>query len=495
VSDYLTPTDPCLLDAVDQRALLVAGELSARELLAAHRDRIERLDVEINAIPTRSWQVAEREAAARDQAFARGEWGERGEQLPPLHGLVIAYKDLHDTAGVRTTYGSPVYADHVPVVDDPLVARLRSAGAVMVGKTNTPEFGAGSHTFNPVLGTTRNPWDVTRSAGGSSGGAAAGVAARMLSIADGSDVGGSLRNPPAFCGVVGLRPSLGRIPLIGPGHQHQRFRAYGPIGRSVGDVALGLSAMAGPDPLGLLSLAEPGSTFAPPLPPLPPLSPSSEPARSVRVAYSEDLGGLPLEPAVRAAVRAAADALASAGWLVEEATPPLGGVDDCFERIRAWMFAADPGGRLGADRHRVKATVQQEIADGERLTGADLSRAFAAETRLALGARQFFRRYDLMLTPTTQVLPFAVEQEWVREIDGVTLHRYTDWMRICSRLTVLDVPVLSLPIGTTVPTPAAPAGLPVGVQLAAAPGADLRLLQLAAAVEAVLGRLGPPPLG
>lgn len=478
-------TDPCLLDAVDQRALLAAGELSARELLAAHRDRIERLDPEINAIPTRSWQVAEREAAACDQAFAQGARGEAS----PLHGLVIAYKDLHDTAGVRTTYGSPVYADHVPDADHPLVARLRSAGAVMVGKTNTPEFGAGSHTFNPVLGTTRNPWDHTRSAGGSSGGAAAGVAARMLSLADGSDVGGSLRNPPAFCGVVGLRPSLGRIPLSGPGHQHQRFPAYGPIGRSVADVALGLSAMAGPDPVGLLSLAELGAAF------VPRLSAPGAPPSGVRVAYSEDLGGLPMDPAVRAAVRAAADALAAAGWLVEEATPDLDGVDDCFETIRAWMFAADPGGRLGDDRHRVKATVQQEIADGERLTGADLSRAFAAETRLELGARQFFRRYDLLLTPTTQVLPFPIEQEWVREIDGVVLERYTDWMRICSRLTVLGVPVLSLPIGTTAPTPSAPSGLPIGVQLAASPGADLRLLQLAAAAEAALGRLGPPPVG
>jgi amidase len=218
------------------------------------------------------------------------------------------------------------------------------------------------------------------------------------------------------------------------------------------------------------------------------------------VAYSETLGGLPLEPAVRAAVRAAADRLADAGWIVQEATPPLDGVDECFETIRAWMFAADPGARLGADRGRVKATVQQEIADGERLSGADLSRAFAAQTRLELGAREFLSRYDLLLTPSAQVLPFPVEHDWVHEIDGVPMRRYTDWMRICSRLTVLGVPVIALPAGTAVPSPdtgspGVPAGLPVGVQLAAAHGADLALLGLAAAAEAVLGRIGPPREG
>ncbi|MFN0283340.1 MAG: amidase family protein, partial [Kineosporiaceae bacterium] len=235
-------TAVCDLPAVEQAALLRSRQLSARELLAAHRLRVEALDGVVNAVVTRTWERAEAEAAGCDEDAARGDW--RG----PLHGLVLAHKDLNDTAGIRTTYGSPVFADHVPDVDHPVVARLVAAGVVTIGKTNTPEFGAGSHTFNPVFGVTRNPWAPALSAGGSSGGAAAAVAAGMLSLADGSDVGGSLRNPPGFCGVVGLRPSVGRVPNTGPGHQHHRMPTHGPIGRCVDDVALGLSVMAGPDP-------------------------------------------------------------------------------------------------------------------------------------------------------------------------------------------------------------------------------------------------------
>lgn len=477
-------SDPALLDAVEQRALLVRRELGARELLAAHVARIERLDrVDgINAVVTRSFEAAERRASELDDALARG-------AVPgPLHGLVVAVKDLHETAGMRTTYGSPLFADHVPDVDHLVTARLRAAGAVVVGKTNTPEFGAGSQTFNPVFGPTRNPWDLSRTAGGSSGGAAAAVAACLVSVADGSDVGGSLRNPPAFCGVVGLRPSPGRIPLTGPGHLHQHFPAYGPIGRCVADVALGLSALAGPDPASLAALADPGSSFAPPLPAW------DVAARPPRVAVSEDLGGLPLEPEVREAVRRAADRLADAGWQVEAATPPLDGVDACFETIRAWTFAHDVGDLVPRDqRGRVKATVRQEIEDGEQLAATDLAAAFDAQTRLMLSAREFMAGYDLLLSPTAQVLPFDVGQEWVTVIDGTPMHRYTDWMRACSRLTVLGLPVLSLPAELSGPTPSAPRGLPVGLQLAATPGADLALLRLAAAAEGVLGRPGLPP--
>jgi amidase len=482
-------TDPTGLDAVQQRALLARGELLATELLAAHLDRIERLDGipeqptdhGVNAVVTRTADAARRRAAELDDARARG------EQLGPLHGLVVAVKDLTDVAGVRTTYGSPVFADHVPDADHLVAARLRAAGAVLVGKTNTPEFGAGSHTFNPVFGVTRNPWDLTRSAGGSSGGAAAAVAAGFVGLADGSDVGGSLRNPPSFCGVVGLRPSPGRVPLTQPGHLHLQFPTAGPIGRCVADVALGLSVLAGPDSRSLTGLPEPGADFAPPLPAW---------TGPVRVAVSEDLGGLPLEPAVRDAVRRTADQLADAGWQVTADCPELDGVDACFETIRAWMFATDPSRALDRDaRSRVKATVGEEIADGERLTALDLSAAFDVQTRLLTAVRDFFGRYDLLLAPTAQVLPFPVEQEYPTEVDGVAMHRYTDWMRVCSRLTVLGLPVLSLPAALSAPTPTAPAGLPIGVQLAAAPGRDLDLLRLASGAETVLGRLGPPPLG
>lgn len=484
-------TAVCDLPAVEQAALLAARALSARELLAAHRARVEALDGVVNAVVTRTWERAEAEAAACDDTAAAG--GSRG----PLHGLVLAHKDLNDTRGIRTTYGSPVFADHVPDVDHPVVARLVAAGVVTVGKTNTPEFGAGSHTFNPVFGVTRNPWAPALSAGGSSGGAAAAVAAGMLSLADGSDVGGSLRNPPGFCGVVGLRPSVGRVPNSGPGHQHHRLPTHGPIGRCVDDVALGLSVMAGPDPGGLLSLPEPGRRFAPPLEPLPPLAAATAGQRSgrpLRVALSADLGGLPVDPAVRVAVRAAADTLAVLGWEVEEADPPLDGADECFAALRAFMYASDLGRRLGPDDvARLKATVQLEIREGLGIRTDQVADAFALETTLAHRVAAFFERYDVLLAPTAQVLPFPVEHEWVQVVDGVPMERYTDWMRACSRLSVLGVPVLSLPAGMA--QTADGVHVPVGLQLAARHGADLFLLRVAKAAEEALGRLGTPPLG
>ncbi len=483
-------TAVCDLPAVEQAALLRSRQLSARELLAAHRLRVEALDGVVNAVVTRTWERAEAEAAGCDEDAARGDW--RG----PLHGLVLAHKDLNDTAGIRTTYGSPVFADHVPDVDHPVVARLVAAGVVTIGKTNTPEFGAGSHTFNPVFGVTRNPWAPALSAGGSSGGAAAAVAAGMLSLADGSDVGGSLRNPPGFCGVVGLRPSVGRVPNTGPGHQHHRMPTHGPIGRCVDDVALGLSVMAGPDPRALLALPEPGATFAPPLEPLRALAAAAATERTgrpLRVALSLDLGGLPVDPAVRLAVRAAADTLAVLGWEVEEADPPLDGADECFAALRAFMYASDLGRRLGPDDvGRLKETVQLEIREGLSIRTTDVAAAFAAETLLAQRVAQFFEGFDVLLAPTAQVLPFPVEHEWVTVVDGVPMQRYTDWMRSCSRVTVLGVPALSLPAGFA----QTPDGthVPVGLQLAARPGADLFLLRVAKAAEEALGRLGTPPL-
>ena len=476
-----TAADPCDLTAVEQAALLRERRLSARELLDAHLARIEAVDGTVNAIVTRTMERARADALRCDEAATAGTF------LGPLHGLVLAHKDLNDTAGIRTTYGSPVFADHVPTADHPIVARLVAAGVVTVGKTNTPEFGAGSNTFNPVFGPTRNPWDPALTPGGSSGGAAAAVATGMLSLADGSDVGGSLRNPPAFCGVVGLRPSVGRVPNTGPGHQHHRMPTHGPIGRCVDDVALRLSAMAGPHPGGLLSLPEPGANFAPPISPLD----GGPGGRPLRVAFSPDVEGLPVDPQVRAGIRDAANRLAAAGWDVEEAALPLDGVDTCFAALRAFMYACDLGRTLSPEQlARVKATVQLEVREGLAISTAAVVDAIAAETVLAQGIAGVFSRYDLILAPTTQVLPFPVETEWVTEVDGVTLHRYTDWMRSATRFSVLGVPAISLPSGLD---PAS--GLPLAVQLVAPRGADLFLLRAAKAAEQILGRLGTPPLG
>jgi amidase len=469
-------TDPCDLTAVEQAAALRSRELSSRELLEAHLARIDAVNGVVNAIVTRTVDRARAEALRCDESAAAGTF------LGPLHGLVLAHKDLNDTAGIRTTYGSPVFADHVPDADHPVVARLVAAGVVTVGKTNTPEFGAGSNTFNPVFGATRNPWDPALTAGGSSGGAAAAVAVGMLSLADGSDVGGSLRNPPAFCGVVGMRPSVGRVPNLGPGHQHHRMPTHGPIGRCVDDVALGLTAMAGPHADGLLALPEPGSTFAPPIRPL---------DRAPRVAFSPDVSGLPVDAAVRAGLQDAANRLAAAGWDVEEAVLPLDGVDSCFAALRAFMYACDLGRRLDPDQlARVKATVQLEVREGLAISTAEVAAAMETETVLAQRIAELFTRYDLILAPTAQVLPFPVGTEWVAEVDGVRLHRYTDWMRSATRVSVLGVPAVSLPSGLDPSS-----GLPLAVQLVAARGADLFLLQAAGTAEQILGRLGPPPLG
>ena len=281
-------TDLCATGAVTLAGMLRRREVSAREVTAAHIQRIEDVDGAVNAVVTRTFDAALDQAARADQALARG--AEPG----PLHGLPVAHKDLHDTAGVRTTYGSVLFADHVPDRDTLVVQRMSQAGAISLGKTNTPEFGAGSHTVNPVFGATRNPYDLSRSAGGSSGGAAAALAARMITLADGSDLGGSLRNPASFCNVTGLRPSPGRVPSWPVTDVADVLGVEGPMGRTVADVALLLSVLAGPDPRVPLALDAP----APRVPPDQIAGLLARDLRGVKVAWSADLG-LPVEPAVR----------------------------------------------------------------------------------------------------------------------------------------------------------------------------------------------------
>ena len=314
------------LSATALAAMLRGGAVSAREVVSSFLQRIDEVDGLVNAIPT---LVAER---ALDEADQADRWRAAGNAPGPLHGLPIAVKDLVDTAGIRTTYGSPIYRDHVPAEDAPLVRRLRRAGAIVIGKTNTPEFGAGSQTFNPVFGATRNPYDLACTAGGSSGGAAAAVAAGMLPFADGSDMGGSLRNPAGFCNVIGLRPSPGRVPELPTDDVWDPLSVSGPIARTVADVALLLAALAGPDPRAPLSLAESPSPAA-----LSSLERREPPAR-VRVAWSRDLGGLPIAPEVTAVLEEGRRALEGLGWQVEEAEPDLAGADDVFDVLRALSF-------------------------------------------------------------------------------------------------------------------------------------------------------------
>jgi amidase len=356
--------DLCDHDAVTLAGMLRRREVSAREVVTAHARRIEALDGIINAVVTRSLEVALGKAGRADAELARG--GEPGL----LHGLPVAYKDLADTAGVRTTYGSVLFAGHVPDRDDLVVARMAGAGAISLGKTNTPEFGAGSHTVNPVFGATRNPWDPSRSAGGSSGGAAAALAARMICLADGSDLGGSLRNPASFCNVVGLRPAPGRVPSWPVDDVADVLGVAGPMARTVADVALLLAVLAGPDPRVPLALDAPVPVTGPgQLPDL-----LARDLRGVRVAWSDDLG-LPVEPAVRAVLAPARQVLADLGCEVIDAAPDLSGADDVFRTRRAFRFATFLGPLLREHPGQLGDNVRWNIERGLELTVADLSRA------------------------------------------------------------------------------------------------------------------------
>jgi amidase len=462
------------LTGVELARRLRAREVSAREVVAAHLARIDAVDGAVNAVVTRTPEQALARAGELDDHLAR-----TGSPIGPLHGLPIVHKDLLETAGVRTTFGSPAFADHVPAADHPMVERLRRAGAVMLGKSNTPEFGAGSHTFNPVFGLTRNPWDLGRSCGGSSGGAAVAVACGMAPLADGSDLGGSLRNPTGFCGVVGLRPSVGRVPETGPLATRLRMPVEGPIARNVADTALLLAAMAGPHPLAPTALAEPGSAFLPPLEPF---------DGAARVAFSVDLGDLPVDARVRAVVEGLVPTLEHLGWSVRDAVPDLDGADRAFEVTRSWYTAARQRRLDPAQRAMVKDVIKQERAKGESLGALELADAFAIETRLVQAAVRFFDEHDLFVCPATQVPAFPAHEEWVGEIDGRAMASYIEWMRVCSRITVLGLPSLSLPVGFT------PEGLPIGVQIVGGDGADRLVLRAGAMIEAALALHLRPPI-
>jgi amidase len=461
------------LAATEQAGLLRAGAVSAVELVREHLERIERRNGAVNAVVT---AVPERALAAAEEADRRRA---AGEPLPPLHGLPIGHKDLVDTAGVRTTYGSPSFRDHVPDVDELLVSRLRAAGAIMVGKTNTPEWGAGSHTFNPVFGPTRNPWDTSRSAGGSSGGGAAALACRMLPLADGSDLGGSLRNPAAWNGVVGLRPTPGVVPSWPSDSPWLPFSVDGPMGRTAADVALLLRAMAGPDPRAPLSQRAAPLDLEPPL---------DADLRGRRVAWSRSLGGLPIEPAVSAALEAAVATLAGLGLDVAEDEPDLSGADTAFETWRAFGFALSLGELYDSDGARMKETVRWNVERGRALTVADLTTATRLHAELHARALEFFERYDYLACPVTQVEPFPVEVEYPGEVAGVPMGSYLEWMRACSRISVTGCPAISIPAGLSAK------GLPVGLQLVARPFAERALLEVAHAVDGLTGysRAEPP---
>ncbi|WP_020659952.1 amidase [Amycolatopsis benzoatilytica] len=455
--------DICDVPATELARRLHGGEISAREVVTAHLERIEQANPRINAIVTLTAEKALAEAAEADQRFVRR------ELLGPLHGIPVAHKDTHDTAGVRTTSGHPLLADNIPDRDHLSIERMRAAGAITLGKTNVPEFGAGSHTFNRMFGATRNPYDRTRSAGGSSGGAAAALAAGMQPLADGSDMGGSIRNPASFCNVVGLRPSPGRVPVVPDRALWETTVVQGPMARTVADVALLLSVMAGPDSRSPLSICEDPCRFA---------QPSTVDPRSLRVAWSPDLGGaVPVEPSVRAVVESAAQVFRDLGSTVVRDCPDFAGADEVFRTRRGWRFAMSFAASLDEHPGEFKQTLADNIRYGRRLTGTDLARAEQLQAALFHRVGQFFAGYDVLLLPVSQVPPFPVELEYPDEVDGTPMRDYLDWMSSASAVSVTGCPALAVPAGFTSD------GLPVGVQLLGKFRDELTVLRAGRAFE------------
>jgi amidase len=393
----------------------------------------------------------------------------RGRALGPLHGLPIAHKDLQETAGIRTTMGSPIYKDYVPTTNTLLIDRLQGAGAITIGKTNVPEFGAGSQSFNPIFGATRNPYDLTKTAGGSSGGAGAALACGMIPIADGSDTGGSIRNPASFCNVTGIRPSPGRVPAYPIRLGWQQLGVQGPLARTVEDVALLMSVMAEPDERSPISLSDPGDIF---------LQPLARSFKGTKIAWSRDLGGmLTIDPRVTAVLESQRGVFEELGCEVVEAEPDFSGADEAFRAWRAWGFESSHREHLRDHRDQIKETVIWNTEEGMRLTGPELARAEEQKTALYHRVRVFMQTYDYLLLPTCQVPPFDVNQPYPTEIDGKQMTTYLDWMGSCYYITITGHPAASVPAGFT------PEGLPVGLQIVGRWHADFATLQLAYAFE------------
>jgi amidase len=446
-------------------------EVSPHDLLDALERRIAAVDPAVNALPTLCFERARQHA---DRLLAKPV-AERGL----LAGLPVAIKDLTDVAGVRTTYGSTIFKDHVPQRSDILVEMIEAKGAIVYAKSNTPEFGAGANTFNDVFGITRNPWKLSCSAAGSSGGAAVALATGMAWMAHGTDFGGSLRNPASFCGIVGMRPSIGRVARTPSAKIDRTLSANGPMARTVEDLALMLDALSGEHPADPLSLPALPASF---------LHAARAPARPRRVAYSADLGITPVDPEIVAITARAAQRFAEAGAVVEEAHPDFSGVHDCFHVLRGYDYAVSKADLMHKHRDLMKPEVIWNIEKGLKLTIDELQRAEAHRVTLTARALEFFETYDLLLTPATIVPPFPVEQRYVAACNGVTFDNYLDWLAIAYAITMVCCPGLSLPCGFTAQ------GLPVGLQIAGPPRSEARVIGGAKILEDILGLRDQTPI-
>jgi amidase len=450
---------------------LNAGEVTPLDLLDVLERRIAEVDGPVNALPT----LCLDRARTRARALMQKPVGDRGL----LAGMPIPIKDLTNVEGVKTTQGSPIYRDNVAARSDILVEHLEGNGGVIYAKSNTPEFGAGANTFNEVFGATRNPWDLSRSAAGSSGGAAVALATGTAWLAHGTDMGGSLRNPASFCGVVGLRPSIGRVAHSPAFKIDRNLTVHGPMARNVEDLALLLDAMSGEHPADPLSLPALPSSF---------LSAARSGKGPRRVAYSPDLGITAVDPEVAAITRKAALRFAEAGAIVEEAHPDLREAHECFHVLRAFDFAISKAALLRSKRDQLKPEVIWNIEEGLKLSVEQLERAEAQRVAMTARTLEFFRTYDLLLTPATIVAPFPVENRYVAECAGKKFDNYVEWLGIVYAITLVCCPALSLPCGFTT------SHLPVGLQMVAAPRGEAQLLAGAKVLEDILGLRGTTPI-
>ncbi|MBM3764997.1 MAG: amidase [Acidobacteria bacterium] len=421
--------------ARDWAARLRRREVSPVEVIEHHLRVIAEKNPRVNAIVTLTAEKALEKA--------------RKVTPGPLFGLPVAHKDLQETRGVRTTFGSPIFRDYVPNFDTEIVRRMNAAGAISLGKTNTPEFGAGSQTFNPVFGKTRNPFDLSKTCGGSSGGAAVALATGMIALADGSDMGGSLRNPASFCGVTGMRPTIGVVP------GSTTLVTDGPMARNAGDLAMLLDVVAD----------------------LPAHGELDRDFRGARVAWCGEIEGMPFDAEVRAVVDGARRRFEALGCVVEEAAPAFAGADEAFRVLRAHEFHVKHGEKLEPYRNLMKETVVQELERGALLKPSDVERAMALREALIEKTKTFHASYEYFVLPTVQVLPFDIDQPFVTEINGATMPSYIDWMKSCYFVSMLGAPAVSTPAGFS------RSGLPVGMQIVGPRFADWSVLQLAHAVE------------
>jgi amidase len=458
-------------DAVTIVGHLKKGEVTPHDLLDALEKRIAAVNGAVNALPTLCFD----RARAHADRLMKLPMTERGQ----LAGMPVPIKDLVNVGGVRSTQGSPIFKDNVPAKSDLMVEHLEAEGGIVYAMSNTPEFGAGANTFNEVFGATLNPWNTSRSAAGSSGGAAVALATGMAWVAHGSDMGGSLRNPSSFCGVVGMRPSIGRVAHTPAAKVDRNLGQQGPMGRTVEDLALLFDALTGQDPADPASLPRPATSF---------LSAARAATKPKRVAYSVDLGITHVDPEVAAITRKAAQRFSELGATVEEAHPDMSEAHECFQTLRAYDFFLSKAKLLRTKRDLLKPEVIWNIEQGAKITMEDLERAEAQRLVLTQRMLAFFDTYDLLLTPATIVAPFPIGNRYVAEVNGHKFGNYVEWLAIVYAITLACSPAISLPCGFT------KENLPVGLQIVGPPRGEARILGAAKALEDILGLRGSTPI-